>query len=443
MEDPLSKLLVVLFFVFLNGFFVAAEFAIVTAPVMKIEEMAAGGHRRARVARYILKHLDAYLSGCQVGITLASLALGWIGEPFLARLIEPLLHGAGVQSAAVLHTVSFIIAFSTITFLHIVVGEMAPKSYAIRKSLRVTLLAAFPLHAFYVVFYPFIAFTNGAAMLLLRLIGLPSDPVLHVHSEAEIRALFNRSAASGELTVDETQMMEKVLDFHDREAHQVMVPRPDVIFLSVESDAEANIKVAEKCGYTRFPLCDGDVDRVLGFVHVKDLYRAVREANGNPVDLRKLKRSILFFPEHTPLQTILREFQARRVHLGIVLDEYGGTLGMLTLEDVIEELVGEIQDEFDREMPPVRRVGPTQFVVDGGCAVSDFEEATGVELPVTGADTVAGVILDTAGDLPEEGDRVPVPGGTLVVEEVQDRRVTRLRFLKKGPDSPPELPRKE
>lgn len=436
MDEPLYKVLVVLFFVFLNGFFVAAEFAIVTVSATKIESLALAGNRRARVMRVILKHLDAYLSGCQVGITLASLALGWIGEPFLARLLVPLLHGVGVVSETLIHTISFAVAFTTITFLHIVVGEMAPKSFAIRKSTSVALLAAVPLHTFYLVLYPFIALTNGAAMLLLRLAGIPtSDPIHHVHSEAEIRALFNHSAASGALTANETKMMEKVLDFHDREAHHVMVPRPDVISLNVESDAEENLSVAERCGYTRFPLCDGSIDRVIGFVHVKDLYRAVRESNGSPVDLRKLKRGILFFPEHTGLQTILREFQTRRVHLGIVLDEYGGTLGMLTLEDVIEELVGEIQDEFDREIPPFRRVGPNQFVLDGGCSVSQFQEATGVALPDTGADTVAGVLLDTAGELPEAGLRMHVAGGMLVVEAIKDRRITRIRFIRNSEEA--------
>ena len=431
MDDPLSKILVVFFFVFLNGFFVAAEFAIVTAPRGRIDELARGGNWRARAAKHVIDRLDAYLSACQLGITLASLALGWIGEPFLARLLLPLFHTAGIESAAALHTVSFVVAFSTISFLHIVFGEMAPKSFAIRKSTGVAMNSALPLSLFFYAFYPFIWVMNEAAMLSLRLVGVSGDDMeTHVHSEAELRAMLNRSAANGELTAQETDMVEKVFDFHDREAHQIMVPRPDIVYLDVENDAGESLKIVEKCGFTRFPLCEGSVDRVIGLVNVKDLYRATRRANGQSVDVRSLRRDILFFPEHNPISTILREFQSRQVHLGIVLDEYGGTLGLVTLEDVIEELVGEIQDEFDREVPSVRRVGPNEYLVEGGCPISEFEEATGLTLPDTGADTVAGVVLDAAGDLPDEGERMPIPGGVLVVEAVEEQRITSIRLVR-------------
>ncbi|MFH1679787.1 MAG: hemolysin family protein, partial [Candidatus Eisenbacteria bacterium] len=255
-------------------------------------------------------------------------------------------------------------------------------------------------------------------------------PEEHILTEAEIRVMLSRSTENGHLTTPQRRMMERVLDFYQGEAHHVMVPRTDVVFLSVDSDAEENLHLAESCGHTRFPLCEGSVDRVIGFVHSKDLFKAVREAKGRPVDIRSLRRGILFFPEHTLLPTILEEFRRKKVHLGIVLDEHGGTLGMLTLEDVIEELVGEIQDEFDREVPPVLRVGPDEFLLAGGCAIGDFEEATGVALPETDADTVAGVLLDTAGEFPEVGWRMPVPGGELIVEGVKDRRIQRVRFVR-------------
>ncbi len=431
MDDPLSKILVLFFFVFLNGFFAAAEFAIVTAPRGRIDEMARGGSWRARVAKHVIARIDAYLNACQLGVTLASLALGWIGEPFLARLLLPLFRAAGIESEATLHTVSFIVAFSTISFLHIVFGEMAPKSFAIRKSTGVAMNSALPLSIFFYAFYPFIKVMNAAAMLSLRLVGISgADVETHVHSEAELRTILNRSAENGELTAQETEMVEKVFDFHDREAHQIMVPRTDIVYLNVESDAAESLKTVEKCGYTRFPLCEGSVDRVIGLVNVKDLYRATRTTNGQSVDVRSLRRDILFFPAHNPISTILREFQSRRIHLGIVLDEYGGTLGLVTLEDVIEELVGEIQDEFDREVPSVRRVGPDEYLLEGGCPISEFEEATGLTLPDTGADTVAGVVLDASGELPEEGERMPISGGVLVVEAVEEQRIIRLRLVR-------------
>ena len=267
-----------------------------------------------------------------------------------------------------------------------------------------------------------IAFSHGH--------GKPAAHNITEHiEEDEIRAILTHSGKTGGLSEEESKMLDRVFEFHDLEAHQIIVPRPDIVFLSTESDAMENLEVAEKCGFTRFPLCEENIDQVVGFVHVKDLYGAVRRNNG-PVSMIDLKREIIFFPEHTPLDHVLREFQGKKVHLGIVIDEYGGTLGMLTLEDVIEELVGEIQDEFDKELPPVRRVGANEFVFDGSCPVSLFEETTGIELPETGADTVAGIVLDTSGDLPSPGEQIPIEGGVLVVEQVVEQRIVKIRLMR-------------
>lgn len=415
---------------FLNGFFVAAEFAFVKVQAGQFAPHIKKGSRRARVAKHILTRLDAYLSACQIGITMASLALGWVGEPFVAYYLRPFLLSLGVQSEAVIHTSAFIVAFSSITFLHIVLGEQAPKSYAIRKPVEASLNCALPLRFFYLVGYPVIQGLNRSANFFVRLAGVQTDGgELHGHSEDEIRAILTHSGKTGGLSEEESKMLDRVFEFHDLEAHQIIVPRPDIVFLSTESDAMENLEVAEKCGFTRFPLCEENIDQVVGFVHVKDLYGAVRRNNG-PVSMIDLKREIIFFPEHTPLDHVLREFQGKKVHLGIVIDEYGGTLGMLTLEDVIEELVGEIQDEFDKELPPVRRVGANEFVFDGSCPVSLFEETTGIELPETGADTVAGIVLDTSGDLPSPGEQIPIEGGVLVVEQVVEQRIVKIRLMR-------------
>ncbi len=428
--EPVSQFLTVLFLVCLNGFFVTAEFAFVKVQLARFDEYIEKGSRRARVALHIANHLDAYLSACQIGITIASLALGWVGEPFIAHYLRPLLFFAGISSEAVVHATALVIAFSIITFLHIVLGEMAPKSFAIRRPLDAALNCAVPLRFFYIAGYPVIQALNQSANFFVRLVGVDTEEsVLHSHSDVELRAMLNHSGKTGALSEGESKMLDRVFEFHEKEAHQIIVPRPDIVYLSTGSDAVENLLVAEKCGFTRFPLCEESIDRVIGFVHVKDLYRAVRSENG-PVKMTDLRRDILFFPEHITLDRVLKEFQSKKVHLAIVIDEYGGTLGMLTLEDVIEEVVGEIQDEFDRELPPVRRVGKDEFLLDGSCAVSQFEEMTGVPLPETGADTVAGVMLDTSGDLPAPGERVEIDGGTLIVEDIVDQRIVRVRLLR-------------
>ncbi len=428
--EAVSQVLVVFFLVFLNGFFVAAEFAFVKVRAGQFDPHLERGSRRARVAQHILDRLDAYLSACQIGITVASLALGWVGEPFIAHYLRPLLKLAGVNSEAVIHTSGFIAAFAIITFLHIVLGEMAPKSIAIRRPVPSALNCALPLRLFYLAGYPLIQGLNRSANFFVRLVGVQTDEGhLQGHSEAEIRAMLIYSGKTGSLSEEESKMLDRVFEFHDREAHQILVPRPDIVFLSTESDAVENLELAERRGFTRFPLCEGGIDKVIGFVHVKDLYRAVRKNNG-PVNMVDLKREIIFFPEHTALERVLSEFQTRKVHLGIVIDEYGGTLGMLTLEDVIEELVGEIQDEFDHELPPIRRIGRDEFLLDGSCAVSLFEESTGITLPETGADTVAGIVLDLSGDLPAAGHTIQLEGGTLAVDSVVDQRIVRVRLVR-------------
>ncbi|NNE08924.1 MAG: HlyC/CorC family transporter [Gemmatimonadetes bacterium] len=428
--EPVSQAFIVLFLVALNGFFVAAEFAFVKVGSARLGILIEQGSRRARTAQHIQSHLDEYLSACQIGITIASLGLGWVGEPFIARYLRPLMHVAGFESEALIHAVAFSIAFLLITFLHIVLGEMAPKSFAIRRPLATSLNCAFPLRWFYVAAYPFIYALNGSANLALRLVGVRADESLsQAHSEEELRALLSHSEESGEITKEETTMLERVFEFHDREAHQILVPRPDIVYLLAESDPEENLKTAEQCGFTRFPLCVENIDHIIGFVHVKDLYRGARTATGN-VSMQDLKREILFFPEHTTLDSILGAFQRSKVHLGIVLDEYGGTLGLVTLEDVIEELVGEIQDEFDREIPAVIPLGPNEFLLDGRCPVSLFVEKTGVALDEADVDTVAGIILRLKGGVPVAGDKFTLDEGTLVVERVGDQRIRRARYIR-------------
>jgi CBS domain containing-hemolysin-like protein len=428
LDSTLFNLIVVGLLVAANGFFVAAEFAIVKVRSGRIDQLAEGGSVRAKAAAHVLDHVDAYLSACQLGITLASLGLGWVGEPFLAGLFEPLLHSVGVHWDGGTHVLSATCAFLLITFLHIVVGEMAPKSLAIRTAEPVALWSAWPLRVFNAVFFPFIWLLNASANLLLRIVGIPpAGEGEEAHTQDELRLILAHSHRHGHLSRRERQLMERVLDLPKKVARQVMRPRTAMVVLRAEQPLAANLKLAAESGHSRFPVCVGEAEDVIGFVLIRDLYAAA--ARGE-TDLRRVMRKALFLPENAPLERVLVEFQRRRVHLAVIIDEYGATAGLVTLEDVLEEIVGEIQDEGDAEAPMIRRVTEGVFVVDGLCPLSDFAKRT--ELDVAEfegqVDTVAGLVLTLVGAEPRPGQEALWEGHRFRVEAVEGRRITRVRY---------------
>ena len=413
-----------LLLVLLNGFFVAAEFALVKVRPTQIQPWVVRGDRRARVAAHMVHHLDAYLSATQLGITLASLALGWIGEPAFAWILEPLVRLIPGASPALLHSASLTMAFLTITILHIVLGELAPKSIAIRRSEATSLWVAVPLFVFYKVTYPAIWVLNHAANSFLRLFGIP--PVTEselAHTEEELRLLLASHESGGRLSEQKSELLDNVFELSHRTARQVKVPRADVVYLSTTRSVEENLEIARQSGHTRFPLCDGDLDKIVGLVHIKDLFRARQPLT----DLRQVAREVIFVPETLTLDRLLKRMRAERVHLAAVLDEYGGVSGIVTLENVIEEIVGPIQDEFDTEKPELVKKDENLYQVSGSMLVVDLEDELGIEFSERDEDTIAGVVLSELGRRPRVGDRVEIGPLALEVLEVERNRIKSLR----------------
>lgn len=424
----LPALLLTLALLLANAFFVAAEFAIVRVRETKLRELARSS-ARARLAKHINDHIDEYLSACQVGITAASLALGIVGEPAVARLIEPAFGWLIAISEAAFHVVSFTIAFGLVTYLHIVVGEQAPKYFAIQRSLPTTLWSAYPLHLFFRLMYPFIWFVNVSANRLLRLVRIDIADTLEAHSEEELKMLLAVSTRKGILQESERSLLANALDFADTLVRQVMVPRTEIVAVEADQPLRELRDLAQERPFTRFPVYDRDLDHVVGVAHVKDLVPAGDLSR--PV--RELMRRALFLPETMHLDQALAEFRRQRTQMAIVVDEFGGTAGLVTLEDVIEELVGEVEDEFDRETPRFRVEPGGSMLIDGLMSLDDLRERLGVALTGEPYDTVGGMVFGRLGRVAKTGDAVEVEGYRFQVTTVDGRRVAQVRAQRAGP----------
>ena len=427
---PWAGLLLGLLLVLLNGFFVAAEFALVKLRPTQLEESETG--LRVRLLQHMLAHLDAYLSATQVGITLASLALGWVGEPAFAWLLRPLLEKVGAGEVLV-HSIAATAAFVIIMILHIVIGEMAPKSLAIQKAFKVSMWVAVPLHGFYRATYPLIWLLNHSANRLLQLFGVePATEGELAHSEEELRLLL--ASTEEELSQQKRELLDNVFELSHRVARQIMVPRGDVVYLSTTKSVEENLRLARSSGHTRFPLCRGNLDQAIGLVHIKDLFRLETA----PRSLEEIARPLTFVPETLSLDQLLRRMRGERVHLAAVLDEYGGTSGIVTLENVIEEIVGEIQDEFDLERPELVPLGPRRYQVDARMLVEDLEDALKIEFSERDEDTIGGVVLSELGRRPKVGDTVELGPLRLRVADAELNRIRSVELEVK--EEPAETP---
>jgi CBS domain containing-hemolysin-like protein len=433
----LFNLLLVIFLVLLNGFFVAAEFAIVKVRSSRIAQME---YHRRKVAQKVLANLDAYLSATQLGITLASLGLGWIGEPAIAEMIQPLLrpilHYFRLDEW-VLHAVAFAIAFSIITFMHIVLGEMAPKSLAIRQAEKTTLWTATPLDWFYRLFKPFIYILNGAANLTLRWFGIELNETQQAHTEEEIRMLIAQSHRSGVIDQTELTLFDNVFDFTDRVAREVMVPRVNMECLFLEDPFAENFEKIRNARHTRFPLCGEDKDDVKGIIHIRDVYERIASGETTP-QLDQLARSAVVVPESMELKDILRNLQKNRAEMAIVVDEYGGTSGLVTTEDIIEEIFGEIQDEFDDEKPFFLKNGE-ETSVDARLLIEEVNEHFKINIEDEDNDTIGGWLFSELGTVPKVGDQVPFAQWLFTVEEVSQLRIARIMVTLADPQVQNEI----
>ena len=424
------NLLIAILLVVLNGFFVAAEFALVKVRSTRLAELANEGKPTARMALHALKRLDVYLSASQVGISLASIALGRVGEPVVAEMIEPLLHALNVPER-LLHGIAFSIGLAIVTAIHIVVGEQAPKTWAIQKSETASLALAYPLHWFYWLFRPAIWTLNGATNLVLRLIRIePTSEHEMAHTEEELRMILNASGRSGILKDSEVDLVKHVFEFADKTAGEIMVPRVDMVYMDASWPLQRNLELAHSHTYTRYPLCDGGPDRVLGMVHVKDLLRLESAGGG---EIRSIVRDMLFVPETKSIDQLLREFQVRKMHMAAVVDEYGGTSGIVTLEDILEQIVEEIHDEFEEPLPDVQPINPDQFLVDGRVLLADLKAEHQIELPPNGSETVGGWLLDQVGAIPEPGTVVDADRVRLEVQQVESQRVRKVIITRTEP----------
>lgn len=419
-------ILLAVFLLFLNGFFVAAEFALVKVRATQLEGLVQQGNKAAKLAIHLVKNIDPYLSATQLGITLASLGLGWVGEPAVATLIKPLLESGGIKEGPFLNSISFVIAFTLISFLHIVVGEIAPKSFALVKPVETSLTVAWPMRFTYYVFYPFLIVLNGASNALLRLLGVPlqSTHSLAVSAE-ELYHMTTHSAAEGVLNVNQSELLSNVFTFSDRVASEIMAPHNRVCYVDVSTPIHEVWGKITKSGHSRFPLVEGSLDHVIGMLHIKDLLPLLLKNNIETPDLRKLARPVIYVPESMSAQKLLVELKQQRFHLAVVIDEYGGTSGVVSIEDVLEELVGDIQDEFDTETPDILKT-ETGYIIDGSASVNEVAKELSLSDIDTDSDTVNGLMMENLESIPKVNDMVEISNWKFKVLTMEGLRIGKL-----------------
>ncbi|MCZ6171946.1 hemolysin family protein [Campylobacter ureolyticus] len=420
-------LILAFIFVLLNAFFVLSEFAIVKIRKSKLEELSKDGVKNAKMAYEITNSLDSYLSATQLGITISSLALGWIGEPAVAMLIEKPINSIFEANATVIHSISFIISFTFITLLHVVLGELVPKSVAIATPEKSVLFVAKPLHAFWVIFKPFIAVFDFLAGGILKLIGIrPAGESEIAHSEEEIKIIVAESLKGGVLDSIETQIIKNAVDFSDTVAKEIMTPRKQMVCLNAQKSYEENYKKVIDSKYTRFPYIDGSKDSVLGMIHIRDILQSDKK------DFNKIVRKILIVPENSSIASILSMMNKERISAALVIDEYGGTSGLITMEDIIEEVLGDINDEHDVSEVKFRSIKDGIYELVGTYEIEDFEEITGVNFDDDIEEiTIGGYVFNLIGRLPKAGDKTEDENFIYEVLKMDGNIIQTLKAIKK------------
>ncbi len=426
----LLNIVLVIFFVLMNAFFVVAEFALVKVRKTRIEVLAAGGSMGAKYAHKVVNDLNSYLSACQLGITLASLALGWIGEPAVSKMITPLLHPFGLPES-VIHTISVVIGFFVITTLHIIVGELIPKSLAIINSEKFSTAAAMPLVFFYRATYPVMWLFNHTTNLLLKVMGYSMvEDHEAAHTDKEIKILVEESYKHGLIEKFEYTYVDNIFEFTDKNVRDIMIPRMDMVCVFQDDSFETILEMVMQEKYTRYPVCKGDKDSVIGFIHIRDLYE--QKIRSDIQNINGIIRSLISVPESMPINDMLKRFQKGNENIAVVIDEYGGTAGIVTVEDILEEIVGSLRDEYDEEDMEIEIIDGNTFLVQGMVHLDKINDLTGVELPVEEYDTLNGFLTGQLGRIPAatEKPEIEYEGLLFKVEKIKNRRIMLVKICK-------------
>ena len=426
------NLLLIALLIALTAFFVATEFAIVKIRVSRIDQLIAEGRKGALAAKRVVTHLDEYLSACQLGITITALGLGWLGEPTVERLLKPVFNYYGLNPALT-HLLSFIIAFALVTFLHVVIGELAPKTVAIQKAEAVTLAFSVPIIWFYKIMFPFIWFLNGAARTLVQFFGLkPASEHEVAHSEEELRILLSESYKSGEINKNELKYMNNIFEFDERIAKEIMVPRTEIMTISIDESLERIFSIIKTERFTRYPVVAEDKDNILGFLNAKEFLTANVPTLIKPdeLDLNLFINPIIHMIETAHIHDLLVRMQQERVHIAILIDEYGGTSGLVTVEDIIEEIVGEIRDEFDQdEIPEIRKIKENHYIFDTKLLIAEVNNLLGTDIPHEDVDTIGGWFLTQNMDA-DIGSELRIGDYTFKVIEKDGRQLHYIEAYK-------------
>lgn len=428
------NLFLIAFLLFSNGFFVASEFAMVKVRKTRIEQLVHEGNYNAKIAMEALKDLDKFIAAVQLGVTISSIGLGWVGEGTLARIIEPLfVFLPGVTKTIATHTLSASIAFALITFFHVVLGELIPKSIALEYTEKTALLVAKPMQVLTFIFNPFIWLLNGFGNAVLKMLNIPhSHKGSLVHSTEELDMLVNASYDGGVLNETEKDMLHNVFKFSDLTAKQVMIPRTDMVCIPIDMPMEELNKLASENQYTRYPVYEEDIDHITGLVHVKDLYSL--SIKGETCPIKKIQREILLVPETMTMDNLVLEFKKRKGQMAIVVDEFGGTSGLITLEDVLEEIFGEVQDEFDEEEESdIKEIAPNTYIANSIMRLDEFAEYFDIDedkIDDEDIDTIGGLVLKILGRLAQVNDTVKFDNFTFIVKELDGARITKLEIIK-------------
>ncbi len=421
-------LFLLLFFVLLNALFVAAEFALVKVRKTQIQPAE---NNREKMAMRLITHLDQYLAATQFGITISSLGLGWIGEPVTARILEPVFRLLSIENPNTAHTISLTVGFILITFLHIIIGELAPKSIAIRHPKPTTLFVSIPLNVFYLIFKPAIWVLNGAANRILKIVGIqPATESERSHSEEEIRLLIAEGTKSGEIDKTEQQLIEKIFEFNDKIAKEVMIPRNSMFSIDVDESREKIIEKVIEEGYSRIPVYKDNVDNIIGVIYSKDIISAAEYKE--VIVLQDIIRPAFFIPETKHIGEILKDFQKKHFHLGIIVNEHGGVEGLVTLEDIIEEIVGEIEDEYDTETESITGDKKGIYLVNPNISIEDFNEKFNADIPVDVDEyqTLSGFLQQVTGHVPDIFERIDYKGIVITVMKKSGNKLLQVKVQK-------------